>query len=414
MKTVGIIAEYNPFHNGHAYQIAKAKEVTGADYCIVVMSGDFVQRGAPALMNKYLRAESALKNGADIVLELPVYYALSSAEYFASGAVALLDKLGITDTLCFGSECGDISLLSEFASQLLSESEQFKEILNRQIKSGVSYPTARNIALQAVAPHLSAHMDVMTSPNNILAIEYCKAIRRRSSSMIPYTIHRAGASYHDASLDAYYSSALAIRSALVGTGSLSSIKEQVPSSVYALMNEHYGIDYPILAADLSTLLHYQLLSEQKTGYTVHPDIDQELSDRISRMLPKYRDYPSFCELLNTKNRTYTRIARSLMHILLHMNQEDLTDYCQNDYIFYARMLGFRKDAGPLLSAIKEKSSIPLISKLADAAPLLTDTGVKMLDKDIYASHIYQLVAQHKFQAASLSENNEYKKQMVRV
>lgn len=414
MKTVGIIAEYNPFHNGHAYQIARAKEATGADYCIVVMSGDFVQRGAPALMNKYLRAESALKNGADIVLELPVYYALSSAEYFASGAVALLDKLGITDTLCFGSECGDILLLSEFASQLLLESDQFKEILNRQLKSGVSYPTARNIALQAVAPHLSAHMDVMANPNNILGIEYCKAIRRRSSSMIPYTIHRAGASYHDASLDAYYSSALAIRSALADTGSLSSIKEQVPPSVYALMDDHYGIDYPVLATDLSTLLHYQLLSEQKTGYTDHPDIDQELSDRISRMLPKYRDYPSFCELLNTKNRTYTRIARSLMHILLRMNKEDLMDYCRNDYIFYARMLGFRKDAGQLLSAIKEKSSIPLISKLADAAPLLTDTGIKMLDKDIYASHIYQLVAQHKFQAASLSENNEYKKQIVRV
>lgn len=414
MKTVGIIAEYNPFHNGHAYQIAKAKEITGADYCIVVMSGDFVQRGAPALMNKYLRTESALKNGADIVLELPVCYALSSAEYFASGAIALLDKLGVTDTLCFGSECGDITLLSEFAAQLLSESPRFKSVLNLHLRSGISYPNARNMALQASAPHLSAHIGIMSSPNNILGIEYCKAVARRASSIKPYTIHRTGASYHDACLDAGYSSALAIRSALSATGSLSSIQDQVPASSYALMESHYGIDYPIVSDDLSVLLHYQLLSELSEGYTCHPDIDQKLSDRISKMLPQYQDFHSFCELLNTKNRTYTRIARSMMHILLHLHREELAAYCREDYIFYARMLGFRKDAKPLLSAIKEKSTVPLISKLADAGALLTPIGREMLAKDIFASHIYQMAAQHKFQTAALSENNEYKRQLVRV
>lgn len=414
MKTVGIIAEYNPFHNGHAYLIKKAKEITGADYCIVVMSGDFVQRGSPAMMNKYLRAESALRNGADIVLELPVYYALGSAEYFASGAVALLDKLGVTDTLCFGSECGDIALLSSFASELLSESAKFKSVLNLNMKSGLSYPQARNMALQASAPHLSARIEVMSSPNNILGIEYCKAISRRKSAIVPYTIRRTGTSYHDASLDSCYSSALAIRSALAVTGSLQSIQEQVPASVYTLMEEHYGIDYPIFTDDLSTFLHYQLLSEQADGYTCHPDIDQELSDRISKMLPQYRDCHSFCELLKTKNRTYTRISRSLMHILLHMSKEELSAYCQEDYIYYARMLGFSKNARQLLSAIKQKSTIPLISKLADADALLTPSGKRMLDKDIYASHIYNIITQHKFQTDSLLENNEYKKQVVRV
>lgn len=414
MKTVGIIAEYNPFHNGHAYQIAKAKEVTGADYCIVVMSGDFVQRGAPALMNKYLRAESALRNGADIVLELPVYYALGSAEYFASGAIALLDNLGVTDTLCFGSECGDITLLSEFASELLYESKKFKSALNLYLKSGLSYPNARNMALQASAPHLSTHMSVMTSSNNILGIEYCKALSRRASSITPYTIKRVGTSYHNASLDAAYSSALAIRIALADTGSLQSIQEQIPASVYEQLKEHYGIDCPILSDDLSALLHYQLLSEQADGYTSHPDIDQELSDRIIKTLPQYHDFHSFCELLNTKNRTYTRIARSLMHILLHMQKEELAAYCQEDYILYARMLGFRKDAKELLSAIKEKSSVPLISKLADADKKLSPTAREMLNKDIFASHIYQMITQHKFQSANLSEINEYKRQVVRV
>lgn len=414
MKTVGIIAEYNPFHNGHAYQIAKAKEITGADYCIVVMSGDFVQRGAPAFLNKYLRAECALKNGADIVLELPVHYALSSAEYFASGAVALLEKLGVTDTLCFGSECGDISLLSEFASQLLSESDQFKEVLNRQLKCGLSFPAARNAAIEASAPHLSSHMEILTNPNNILGIEYCKALYKRSSSMVPHTICRAGSSYHDASLDACYSSALAIRSALTDNGSLDSIRDQVPASVYTLLEEHCGIDYPILPDDLSFLLHYQLLSEQATGYTDHPDIDPDFSDRISHMLPQYRNYTSFCELLKTKNRTYTRISRSLMHILLHITREEFAVYCSADYILYARMLGFRKNAQPLLSAIKEKSSIPLISKLADADSVLAPLGSQMLAKDIYASHIYEMITRQKFHTEEPSEISEYRKQIVRV
>lgn len=414
MKTVGIIAEYNPFHNGHAYQIAKAKELTGADYCIVVMSGDFVQRGAPAFMNKYLRTECALKNGADIVLELPVYFALSSAEYFASGAVALLDKLGVTDTLCFGSECGDISLLSEFASQLLTESDKFKEVLNRQLKCGLSFPAARNAAIEASAPHLSSHMEILTNPNNILGIEYCKALYKRSSSIVPHTICRAGSSYHEASLDERYSSALAIRSALTGTGSLDSIRNQVPPSVYTLLEEHCGIDCPVLPDDLSALLHYQLLSEQATGYTNHPDIDQDFSDRISHMLPRYHHYTSFCEQLKTKNRTYTRISRSLMHILLHITREEFAAYCNAGYILYARMLGFRKDALPLLSAIKEKSTVPLISKLADADSVLTPLGSHMLAKDIYVSHIYEMISRQKFHTEEASEISEYRKQIIRV
>lgn len=414
MRTVGIIAEYNPFHNGHAYQIARAKEITGADYCIVIMSGDFVQRGAPAFMNKYLRTECALRNGADIVIELPVCYAVSSAENFATGAVTLLDKLGVTDTLCFGSECGDVSLLSEFASRFLEESDTFKEVLNRQLKSGLSFPAARNAALAASAPQLSSHMEVLSDPNNILGIEYCKAIIGRKSAIIPYTIRRAGSSYHEASLDAVYSSALAIRSALTDTGSPESIQEQLPPSVYALLKGHYNMDYPILPDDLSALIHYQLLSEQTTGYTDHPDIDQELSDRILRLLPRYEHFTSFCELLKTKNRTYTRISRSLMHILLHIGREEFTSYCNEDYILYARMLGFRKDATPLLSAIKRKSEVPLISKLADAGSILTPLGSQMLSKDIFAGHLYEMITRQKFHREEISEISEYRKQIIRV
>lgn len=417
MKTVGIIAEYNPFHNGHAYQIAKAKEITGADYCIIIMTGDFVQRGAPAIVDKYTRAEAALRNGADLVLELPVYYALGSAEYFAQGAVALLDKLGVTDTLCFGSECGDISLLSEFALRLLGEDDQFKRILNSQLRSGLSYPNARNAALEACAPHLNAHMGVLMSSNNILGIEYCKALHRRQSTIIPCTIRRAGASYHDASLDNSFSSALAIRESIKAADNLTDVKNLIPADTYELMNMSYGRTCPIFADDASAVLHYQLLSEQTVGYTNHPDIDTSLSDRIINMLPAYRNFTGFCEQLKTKNRTYTRIARSLMHILLQLDKKDLDRYQSDDYIYYARMLGFRAEAEPLLTAIKKKSSIPLLSKLADADPLLSDNGKHMLAKDIYAGHIYHSLVQHKFSDrtdALRRPYSEYQKQILRV
>jgi cytidyltransferase-like protein len=414
MKTVGIIAEYNPFHNGHAYQIQKAKELTDADYCIVVMSGDFVQRGAPALMNKYLRAESALKNGADLVLELPVCYALASAEYFAAGAVALLDKLGVANSLCFGSECGDIALLSAFASALSDESETFKAALNCNLKRGMSYPCARNAALRASSPQLADSPDIMSSPNNILGIEYCKALMKRKSSITPYTLLRTGAGYQETALSADYSSARGIRNALETSHSLRDIEEQLPASVYAQFEKHYGVDCPIVSDDFSLLLQYALLSLQAEGYQAYPDIDMQLSERILRLLPEYRSISSFCELLKTKNLTYTRISRSMFHILLHMTQEKLSAYCREDYIFYARILGFRESAAPLLSAIKTHTSIPLISKLADAARQLTPLGMQMLEKDIYASHIYEMVTQQKFHTPPLAASNEYRRQIVKI
>lgn len=413
MKTVGIIAEYNPFHNGHAYQIAAARRMTGADYCIVVMSGDFVQRGAPALMDKYLRAQAALTGGADLVLELPVCYALGSAEYFASGAVALLDRLGVTDALCFGSECGDIALLSEFADRLLCEDDVFTETLDRQLRRGLTYPSARNAALQACAPHLSAHMHVLTDPNNILGIEYCKALRRRGSAIQPCTVMRAGTAYHDASLDSALCSALAIREALSSSGEPADVRALMPQSSFCVLEAQYGRTCPILPDDVSLPLHYQLLSEQPAGYTQYADIDDALSDRIVKKLPTYRSFTGFCEQLKTKNRTYTRVARGLMHILLRIGKADLERFLSEDDICYARMLGFRQDAEPLLAAIKAQGSIPLLSRLADADARLSENGRRMLARDIYASHVYHSVVQHKFPEYA-DAYSEYSRRMIKV
>lgn len=415
MKTVGIIAEYNPFHNGHAYHIRKAKELTHADYCVVVMSGDFVQRGAPALMDKYLRAESALLGGADLVIELPVCYSISSAEHFARSAVALLDKLGVVDALCFGSECGDIRVLTDFAQALLSEGPVFKKTLDQELRSGHTYPQARNVALEASAPHLTSHINVLTSPNNILGIEYCKALLYWESQMALYTIKRTGASYHDNSLNNGFCSALAIRESLRHTGTSESLARQIPASSLQLMEDAYLKSYPVFADDFSLLLQYSLLTGEKEGFAHYPDIDKELSDRIIKLLPQYRDFSSFCDLLKSKNRTYVRISRSLMHILLGIHKERLIQYGQEGWIFYARMLGFRESAGPLLSATKKNARIPLISKLADAEKQLAETGLSMLEKDIYASHIYQSIVRNKFPGRNPSpELSEYKHPIIKL
>lgn len=407
MKTVGIIAEYNPFHNGHKYLIEKAKEAACADCCIIIMSGDFVQRGTPAIMDKYLRTKAALMCGGDLVIELPIHYSTASAEYFASGAVAILDRLKVCDCLFFGSECGSIEILSAISDILVSESEKFKATLKQRLKEGFSYPKARNDALCAAAPHLAEHLGVLSSPNNILGLEYLKALKRRKSKITPYTIPRAGANYHDISLNNSYCSALAIRESITLKQDIRFIQDQIPACVYELIKSHYLKAFPILPEDISFLLHYKLLEEQDLGFEKYFDIDRQFSDRLCRHFPGLTGHDALCDALKTKNMTYTRVARNLLHILLNIYQSDMDAYCLEDYVYYARILGFKRDASPLLAAINAVSSIPLISKLADAASHIpSKNGINMLKCDIKASHLYSLIAQYKFGKPFLNEYRE--------
>ena len=216
MKTAGIIAEYNPFHTGHEYQINYIKEKLRTDYVVIAMSGDFVQRGTPALFSKYVRAEMALRSGADLVLELPVSISSASAELFARGGVQLLDGLGVTDILCFGSECGDTDALMELAKILAEEPEAFQDALRRNLKNGMTFPKARSMALSAVFPESEKYQQLLSSPNNILGIEYCKAILRENSSISPVSIKREGNDYHENTLsENHFPSASAIRNAIL-------------------------------------------------------------------------------------------------------------------------------------------------------------------------------------------------------
>lgn len=395
MKVNGIIAEYNPFHNGHHYQMLESLHRTSADYTIVVISGDFVQRGAPAILPKHARAEMALKCGADLVLEIPTIYATSSAEYFAKGGVSLLDKLGVVNHLCFGSECGDIALLQEIATILTNESEEYSATLRRFLSQGFSYPNARNWALVQHYPHLNEHQKVFSSPNNILGIEYCKALLARQSNIIPFTIKRAGGEYHSRGYDQQLCSALAIRHALQEGCDLSQICTHMPDESGNILAK-YMTDYMGLTAnDFSSLLYYKLLSEQEKGYEEYWDVSSDISDRIRKRLFEFKDYDSFCDLLKTKEVTHTRISRCLLHILLNITKADVELGKSLDYVPYARVLGFRKDSTELLSAIKEHSSIPLITKLADAEDILDEDAYRLLKKDILVSEIYHGVVREK-------------------
>ncbi|MCM1057677.1 MAG: nucleotidyltransferase [Firmicutes bacterium] len=392
MKVNGIIAEYNPFHNGHKYHLEESKRLTGADYSVVVISGNFIQRGDPALVDKHTRTEMALKNGADLVLELPTLYSASSAEYFATGAVSLLDKLGVVTHLCFGSECGDTVLLRQIAAILREEPADFKAELKAKMKQGLSYPSARNSALIHHCPSLAESSKIFSSPNNILAIEYIKAILNQDSKMEPVTIRRLGAEYHDPAPRSGYCSALAIRQALSDGRGLSSVAHYMPDSARELLSERLVLGRGICANDFSSALYYKLLSEKESGFDRYLDVSTDLSNRICKHLTEYKNFDDFCDLLKTKELTFTRISRCLLHILLNLTKEDMAVCSELEHTPYARILGFRRDAEDLLTAIREQASIPLVTKLADAEKLLPTDTYLMLKQDIQISQLYYGVA----------------------
>lgn len=416
MKTVGIIAEYNPFHNGHQFHIEEARKLTGADRVVVVMSGDYVQRGEPAVIDKYARTHMALEHGADAVFELPHYYALGSAEYFALGAVSLLDKLGIIDSVCFGSECGEISKLREIANVLLEEPADYQSFLKESLKEGLTFPAASAAAISHYF-HDDSISEIISQPNNILGIYYMKALIKRGSNIAPYTLLRNGSHYSDdqlAEVDSSkcaLSSALAIRTALLQSGSLADLKAQLPEKGYDLLSNHINTTFPITPNDFSMMLGYKLLNECEHGLTDYVDISDNLSDRICKEFRHYRSFSSFCEHLKTKDFTYARISRCLMHFLLNMKTDTLASYIRNDYISYARLLGFRTSTADLLAAAKSRGSLTLISKLADAKNILSPTALAMLEEDVYASHIYQIAVVSKFKT---SAQNEYTRPIIKL
>lgn len=449
MNVVGIIAEYNPFHQGHAYQIKKLRELCNADYVIIAMSGNFVQRGAPALMEKYSRAQMALCCGADLILELPALYATASAEYFALGGVSLLNATGIATHLGFGAETDNKELLVQLAAVLLEEPERYREYLRKELKRGLSFPASRAAALTryllelpkpdtipaatdgrctpenmlASSNHMLAFSNHMLAfPNNILALEYLQALTSTRSAMIPVPILRQGRGYHDNTIDTAYHndetitqddhsespsfcSASAIRSCLKQDNSPLP-ETAMPKAAYDILR-HYP--HPFLYEDdFSALLHYELLTDDAARLASWGDSSPELANRLLAERANFTNWSGFCQQMKTKNITYARLSRLFAHMLLQIRQEDYKAYPAPSYL---RILGFRKSAAPLLSALKAHSSLPLITTPTDARQMLSKEGRCLLDFDLRATELYRICLTAK---GDNSLKNDFRQQLIRL
>lgn len=410
MIVAGIIAEFNPFHSGHKYLIDKCKKELGVDRVVVVMSGDFVQRGAPAIMDKFARTRIALKAGADVVLELPVYYSTGSAEFFAEGAVAILDKLGCVDYLCFGSETPDLEKMNDIADILCDEPPKYRAALNDLQKKGLSFAAAREEALMQTLLAETGdtgdtsfgdaadvrYKEIISSPNNILALEYLKALKKRKSSIKPFTVMREGAPYN--SLEGQtFMSASGVRARMLSSDPLY-VKEKAPELFEGFVPEcaieeicNYK-GFFLDSNDFSEIMHYKLLSEKNQGYTDYLDVSHDLSNRIQKNLESFDSLTFFCQHLKTKNLAYSRISRSLFHILFGITEKNMTAYKADVFTSYARILGMRREAAPLLAVIHEAATIPVIERLKTAEKSLSSLQLQLLNETLSASEIYNMIS----------------------
>ncbi len=425
MRIVGLITEYNPFHNAHLYHIQKAMELTGADAAVVVMSGDFCQRGEPAVMPKYLRTRAALVGGvtedgeeihADAVFELPVAYSIGSAEYFAKGAISLLESLGCVNCVCFGSECGNLEAMETIARILADEPFTYKDSLKENLKEGFAFPRARTLALEDYLSehHTSLSPDavraIMAEPNNTLGIEYLKELYRTGSEIKPYTMQRLESDHHDEHLQENYSSASAIRNLLKDESTLPLLKNQVPPESDRLIVENYGKRDPVWTDDFSLLLKHDLLKETEESLTAYQDVSEELANRIINKRNDFQSLTQFVDLLKTKELTRTRILRALFHILLDTQKENLKMYEEAGNCQYARLLGFRQDSESVLTHISENAKVPLLTKLTHTDEL-SEAGLAMLGQDLFAADLYESAITDKFGTPFV---NEYEQQIVKV
>lgn len=390
MKTIGIVCELNPLHSGHKYLLDMARQKFSADYVVLVMSGDYTQRGVPSIVSKEVRTKMALMAGADAVFELPVQYATASAEYFASGAISLLNSLGCVDHILFGTENGDIEEIQKIASILNDESDEYKKELQKGLKRGLNFASARDAALKKLIT--IGNSTTLIGSNNILGIEYCRALMESKSSITPLTIQREGADYNSDDLTGTYASASAIRKLLETTYPddtyRSILKDYIPEDVLTLLLSQKAYNR---LDNYSGYLHYKLLSERSEGFTSYADIHRDLSDKIIKFLPKYTTISEFTDLLKSKDLTYTRIQRSLLHILLGIKQETLDSLKQEKYPVYLRLLGFRKASSHLLAVIRESANTTVISRMSDAFKIEDEQQKRLLDQDVLASDIYHLI-----------------------
>ena len=416
MKAVGLVTEYNPFHNGHLYHLNKAMELTGADISVAVMSGDFVQRGELAVLDKYTRASMALNSGVNLVVELPVNYAVSSAESFAAGALKVLDYIK-ADSIAFGSESGNIERLSKLAHILCDNEDTLYKEISKYTANGISYAAARQKVVEKLTDKDTAAM--LTSSNNILAVEYLKAIIKNNYAIKPYTIKRQGDSYNDTDIRSEYASATALR----GNLKADNISKYIPVKAGLILSSNTNYIYPddITEALFTRLLGVLFASSYDKNVFIenvmrYPDVNKEIAgrlyksamDMITRTVPQGAEskdngafsFGSLCEHIKTKEVPLSRIKRALVRITLGLDKKHMEKYANEPYI---RVLGFDKKGQEYLSYIRKTVEVPLITKIADYKEMLLD--------DIHAANIYNMIVAGKY---GVKEFGDFVRGPVRV
>lgn len=383
MNLTGIITEYNPFHHGHLHHLESAKKDTSCDGVICIMSGNFMQRGTPALLDKWSRAEIAVKNGVDLVIELPLIYSISSAEGFAHGACKILNQTSVVKNLYFGSEAGETSTLSKIAETLAYEPENFKVSLKKHLDKGVPYHSARSLALQDVLKD-SNIKDIISNSNNILGIEYIKSLIKLNSNISPKTLQRVGANYNDDKISSSYSSATSIRKLLKESGDLNSLKDFLPEHTFNYLCMLKNNDYNFTFEDsIFNYLKYKLLTEGEKINNIL-DVSEGIDNKILKEITNSNNINEL--ILNTKSKryTYSRISRILLSFFIGLENYNIKDIDTN-YEDYIRPLAFNDNGRKIIKEIKKKNNIEIITKL----PQKIEN--KKLELDILGTKAYSIL-----------------------
>ena len=402
-KVLGIIAEYNPFHNGHLYHLETSKKLTDADYTVAIISGNFTQRGSTSIVDKWSKTKMALENGIDLVIELPVLYSISSAENFADGAIKILNSLGIVDYLSFGAETSDISILNNIANILCSEHEEYKNLLSIELEKGLSFPKARENALLDYIKNtddnvpenriidFEKYSKVLSSPNNILGIEYLKALKKYKSSIKPVCISRFKSEYNSSSFSENIASATAIRE-LIKNKNFDTIKNVIPLESYSILMD--CINSGCVAPDLNCFEKEIIFTLRKMSIeeiASIPDVSEGLEFSIKKAANSCNNINEFLDIVKSKRYTITRLQRILLYALLGISKEDmqLSKKVEKPYV---RVLGFNDNGKKLVSEIATKNpELKLITSVKKFVDSNFNKNLQIIfDKDVWATDVYSL------------------------
>lgn len=409
-KVLGIIAEYNPFHNGHMYHLQKAKELSGAEYTICIMSGNFVQRGNASILNKWKKAEMALLNGIDLVIELPTVYSVSSAENFASGAIRILESLKIVDCISFGTETEDFAALNNIAGIISEEPKNYKDMLANELKKGLSFPKARENALMLYLDDNTRYRNILNTPNNILAIEYLKSLKKMKSTIQPVPVKREKVYYNDNAIVDDFASASAIRN-LMQNKDFKEIRKVVPIDTYKILSDESDVGNVVLGIEeFEKQIIYNLRRMNISQISNLPDVNEGLENSIKNAANFTNNIKDFMDVVKTKRYTATRIQRILVCALLGITKKDII--LSKKYIPYARVLGFNEKSGrALISAIT--SANPKLDVVTSVKKYMDKNENKpykrILDLDIFSTNIYSMACRNDSIA-----NVDYTKNMIIV